>query len=156
MQELLEDDNIVKVGVGPYEDANYLAKDYGVCVGSTLDLRYLAVMARCEPRGLGKLSLDNLNVKLDKDWRVSCSNWEANTLSQRQVNYAAKDAHVAVEIFKVFAQKIAPQSSWGKRNGNVKEVLDRCFDFIDLGYHAIKLENIKPNIGQSKSSSIKM
>merc|ERR1712029_604425 len=34
--------------------------------------------------------------KLDKDWRVSASDWEAETLTPKQVNYAADDALVGV------------------------------------------------------------
>lgn len=113
-------------------------------------------MARSEPCGLGKMSLDTLNVKLDKDWRIRCSNWEANILSQRQVNYAAKDAHVAVEIFKVFAQKIAPQSTWSNRYGYVRVVLDRCFGFLDLQYNAVKLQINRSNVGQNKGASKKL
>lgn len=69
----MEDDNILKVGVGPQGDAVYLAKDYGVCVASTFDLRYLAVLANCQPAGLGNMSEKYLKVKLNKDWRIRCS-----------------------------------------------------------------------------------
>lgn len=151
-QELLEDDSIVKVGVAPFDDASYLAKDYGVCVASTMDLRFLAVLAQCEPRGLSKLSQEHLNVKLDKNWRIRCSNWEASELSPKQMEYSANDAHVAVEIFRVLAKKVDPKGD----KGQVKRVLDRCFDFLDLRFKNITLENVRSNVGQSTSSNKKL
>ena len=39
-----------------------------------------------------------LGVELDKDWNTRTSNWEADTLTQRQLEYAANDALVAVNI----------------------------------------------------------
>lgn len=138
--------------MAPFEDAGFIAKDYGVCVGSTLDLRYLAVMARCEPHGLSKLALDHLNVKLDKNWRIRCSNWEANELSQQQLDYAAKDAHVAVEIFRVLAKKIEPNA--GK--SFVNAVLERCYDFIDLRFKNIRMDSTQTIVGQSRMANKKM
>lgn len=148
----MEDDSIVKVGVAPFDDANYLARDYGVCVGSTLDLRYLAMMAGDQPHGLSKLSQEYLNVKLDKNWRIRCSNWEAGELSPLQMEYAAKDAHVAVEIFRVLAKKVEPTAG----RGFVKATLERSFDFIDMRFKNVSLENGQPKIGQSKSSNKKL
>ena len=39
-----------------------------------------------------------LGVELDKDWNTRTSNWEADTLTQTQLEYAANDALVAVNI----------------------------------------------------------
>ncbi|EDX13367.1 GD20659 [Drosophila simulans] len=43
LRELLEDDDVIKVGVAPQEDAMKLSHDYGVGVASTLDLRFLCL-----------------------------------------------------------------------------------------------------------------
>lgn len=138
MQALLEDEDIIKVGVAPSGDANYLAKDYGVCVASTLDLRFLAVQSQCRAGGLAKLSEEHLNVKLDKDWHIRCSDWEANKLNQVQIAYAAKDAHVAIELFKVFAEKLKPRPFWMNSKKYVDEIIDRyCFSYLDLHFKAI-------------------
>lgn len=79
-----------------------MARDYGIHVASTLDLRYLAKSLRYEPLGLAKLADTHLNVKMNKHWRIRCSDWEAKTLTDEQLIYAATDAHVAIEIFKRF------------------------------------------------------
>lgn len=109
LRDLLEDENIVKVGVDPQNDSSQLYSDYGVAISSTLDLRFLAVMVGDKPEGLAKMSASLLNVQLDKNWRLVCSNWEGDTLTEQQIEYAAKDALVALEIFKKFSDKIKPR-----------------------------------------------
>lgn len=132
---MLEDDNILKVGVAPQGDASYLAQDYGVCVASTFDVRYLAVMAGCKAGGLAKLSEDYLKVKIDKNWRIRCSDWEQPTLNEKQIAYAANDAHVGIELFKFFAEKLEPKRFVEKQSAYVKHIIDDyCFRFIDLTY----------------------
>ena len=69
-------------------------------MNSTFDLRFLALIANHKAEGLGKLSKSILNVELDKDWRIRCSDWEIENMSSVQVDYAAKDAFVAIEIFR--------------------------------------------------------
>ena len=40
-----------------------------------------------------------LGVAMDKSWRIRCSNWEADQLNTRQIEYAMNDALVASHIF---------------------------------------------------------
>uniref|UniRef100_A0A182Q6Q7 Exonuclease 3'-5' domain-containing protein 2 n=1 Tax=Anopheles farauti TaxID=69004 RepID=A0A182Q6Q7_9DIPT len=107
---LLNDDNIIKVGVSPYEDARVLREDYRLKVESTLDLRYMAERAGLEPLGIARLANEVLGLTLDKHWKVRCSDWESPELSERQIKYAASDAHVAVELFKKLSYKLVPQN----------------------------------------------
>lgn len=139
-QEILEDDNILKVGVAPKGDADLLAVDYGVCVASTLDLRYLAAMTNCRPGGLGKMSEEYINVKLDKNWRIRCSDWEAQILTQKQIQYAANDAHVSIELFKVFAYKLRPKKMTEKLSTYVRSIIDDyCFSYMDANYIGLRV-----------------
>lgn len=56
---------------------------------------------------LSALSQQILGVTMDKDWKIRCSNWEAPQLSERQIEYAANDAIIAVQIFfKLAASKL--------------------------------------------------
>lgn len=136
LKQILEDDNIVKVGVSPQVDANFLAQDYGICVASTFDLRHMAIMCGCRPGGLGELSETVLNVKLDKNWGIRCSDWEIAILSAKQIEYAAKDAHVAIEIFKILAHRLIPEPLFGNKQKHVQKILnDYCFRFLDINYH---------------------
>lgn len=49
-----------------------------------------------------------LGVSLDKNPYIRYSNWNASTLTNTQIDSAANDAHVAIELFKFFAKKIEP------------------------------------------------
>lgn len=100
LQRILEDECILKVGVSPNDDAKYLLKDYGVNVKSSVDLRFITQLLNRPPEGLSKLSKTYLNVDLDKNWRIRCSSWDSKQLTAAQIDYAAKDCLVAVEIFK--------------------------------------------------------
>ena len=61
---------------------------------------------KCEPGGLASLVRQKLNRKLDKDWRIRASNWEAEELSERQIRYAADDALSALQVFAVFMEEL--------------------------------------------------
>ena len=39
-----------------------------------------------------------LDLRMDKDWRVRASDWEADDLSERQTLYAANDALISINI----------------------------------------------------------
>lgn len=150
----------MKVGVSPQGDARYLVQDYGVCVASTFDLRYMAAMTNCRTGGLGKLSEDYLKVKLDKNWRIRCSDWEAPELNHKQIDYAAKDAHVAIELFKYFAAKLQPKKLFEKQSVYVQHIFNEyCFRYLDINYngaHAVSRNssNVESNKSASKSSSL--
>lgn len=105
--ELLNDPAILKVGIGAIEDAQLLRSDYNLKVESALDLRHLAERCRVPgPYGMARLAEQSLGLQLDKHWRVRASNWEALELSERQLKYAANDAHVAVELFRLYADQV--------------------------------------------------
>lgn len=60
-------------------------------VENTFDLRFMAEIAGCQSGGLGKMSEDYLKIKMNKaNWTIH-SRWEAYTLYQREIEYAAKD-----------------------------------------------------------------
>lgn len=50
--------------------------------------------------GLGTLAKKYLNFTMDKNWRIRCSNWEAEYLTNAQTVYAAQDVLAAFEIYK--------------------------------------------------------
>lgn len=125
-----------------------MVRDYGVCVASTFDLRYLAAMTGCRPGGLSKMSEDYLKVKLDKDWRLRCSDWEAPTLNKRQLDYAAKDAHVGIELFKFFAARLKPKGTFETQSAYVQHIIDEyCFRYLDISYSGAQ---VVPKDGQSQ------
>ena len=99
--DILTDGSIMKIGVGVFGDAKKLREDYDVGMRGSLDLRHYVPQFRPELRatGLAGLASAFIGVKLDKDWKIRASDWEAGKLTQRQVDYAANDAFVATHIF---------------------------------------------------------
>ncbi|KAJ8735084.1 hypothetical protein PYW08_014334 [Mythimna loreyi] len=140
LKDLLEDETIYKVGVAPADDGKYLSHDYGVALKSTLDIRHLAKLNGFEAGGLATLSSTLLGAVLDKSWRIRCSDWEAEEMSQRQVEYAAIDAHVAIRIFAILLEKLGKKEtvlSWvfGTGGPSVWARLDEhCSQYADVHF----------------------
>lgn len=139
LRAILEDPNIIKCGVVPEEDAKLLAKDYAVCVSNTLDLRYLAFHAklRLQREGLAGMSEALLGIQMDKNWRLRCSDWEAPQLNDTQIEYAAKDAFVAIELFKKLTNIIVPCWIFGNKKRQLDEILDFSQRYLDIRYKPI-------------------
>lgn len=100
----------MKVGVESKGDADLLFEDYSIRVQGTLDLRYLADLAYCVPSGLAKMSETYLNIKLNKKFWDIHNRWKSAKLTQKQIDYAAKDVQVAIELFKFFANKLQAET----------------------------------------------
>lgn len=114
LQELLTNQNLLKVGVAVYEDGKKIARDYGCEVVGTIDLRKIAShYSLPNPKSLAAMSVHYLGIHLDKDIEVRCSNWDADTLTDKQINYAAHDAWASVLIYrkvKLHLKKISMKS----------------------------------------------
>ncbi|KAI5635839.1 3'-5' exonuclease domain-containing protein [Phthorimaea operculella] len=134
LKDLLEDETVYKVGVAPYDDGKYLQQDYSVDLKSTLDIRHLAELCGHNPGGLANLSKSLLQVVLDKSWRIRCSDWGAETLSDRQISYAAADAHVAIKMFVSLVQEFYGVS-WFRQKADIWENLDElCAKYADVNF----------------------
>ena len=86
-------------------DMKRLAKtsDPKILAGSFFDLRFLAFyFDQFEHGGLASLVRQVLNRKLDKDWRIRASNWEADQLTDKQKLYAADDSVSALQVMAKF------------------------------------------------------
>lgn len=152
LRMLLEDPEIIKAGVTPISDAKYLMQDYSIQPNGTFDLRFLAVLAKQKAQGLGSLSKAVIGIELDKDWRVRCSDWEIDELSLRQIDYASKDAYVAIEIFRKLYNEVRPGLM------SPGEIRRFCDGYTDITFKN-KMDQMNldmPNNGNSGSSSKKM
>lgn len=134
MKEILEDENIIKVGVIPLHDANYLKQDYGVGTKNTLDIRYLVQLAGCEVGGLKFMTEKYLNLKWKENFRYHAL-WEEPNLSAEQIEYAAKDAFAAVELFKLFSEKLQPKSELEDQKTYTQSIVRTyCKQYLDVGF----------------------
>uniref|UniRef100_A0A1A9VR75 3'-5' exonuclease domain-containing protein n=1 Tax=Glossina austeni TaxID=7395 RepID=A0A1A9VR75_GLOAU len=135
LRALLEDENIIKVGVDIVLDANKLTMDYGIKVVGAFDLRYMALMARRKPEDLDSMSVSILNVKLKKDNDFNYY-WDAKELEKEEIDYAANNAYASVEIFKSLAFELDPVDLQQFPNGNLSKSLFRLniSEFLDLHF----------------------
>lgn len=147
---MLEDETIYKLGVAPADDAKYLYRDYQVILKSFVDLRHVVQAYGYQPAGLAGLSKMHLGILLDKNWRIRCSNWEDDVLTENQIIYAAADAHVAILIFMKVLNNHKSSGIvsvlTGKQNGVVSKDFDKiCEKFVNLNFNPANI------VGNTKS-----
>ncbi|KAI1895218.1 hypothetical protein AGOR_G00104040 [Albula goreensis] len=135
---LLRDPHVLKVGVGCYEDGKRLARDYGLALGCTVDLRYLALRQRRAVLNNGlslkSLAADLLNIPLDKSLELRCSDWEADQLTSEQMTYAARDAQVSIGIFfHLLGLNAAPSPSPDTKTA-FSQLSSHCQGLIDVAF----------------------
>jgi len=120
---LLDSDFWIKCGVGLIDDLNKLNRQFRTTASGFLDLQPLARQHLSQVdliRGTSLLSLlettCGLTMEVEEKERGGSrtSNWEAETLSQKQVCYAAADAYAAVKILSSLFQS-------AKTKGAVRE-----------------------------------
>lgn len=97
LQQILNNTNQIKVGVGIVDDVLELKKDYGLDVTPICELRKLSKEAGIEVTSLSKIYAVLFNKRLAKGQRVT--DWEAKKLSDAQINYAGLDAEAGLKIY---------------------------------------------------------
>lgn len=95
--EVLESQNILKVGVALRDDINKLRELEPFKERSVLDLATLTQRLGIVNTGLRSLSAIILNRRISKAAQVS--NWAKDELSETQLRYAATDAWVSLKIY---------------------------------------------------------
>ena len=103
LQEILESPAVVKVGFGLGNDRSVLKSRFDIEPNSLLDLGE-------KLRGPGHRGTVGAKVavahffgqKLQKSKKTGTSNWASPSLSERQLLYAANDAHVALRLYRAW------------------------------------------------------
>ncbi|MCU8013239.1 MULTISPECIES: 3'-5' exonuclease [unclassified Shewanella] len=109
LKALLEDETILKVGVGLRSDAHALRRQWGINVASTLDLNWaLAQLGAEKEMGTRQLVAALLGARIDKPKKVTLSNWQYVPLSSAQIHYAAADALAALKCFNALISQLTP------------------------------------------------
>ncbi len=104
LRNLLERENILKIGAAVHDDIKGLAKlTDSFYANSFFDLNDELKKVGFQNVGVRNLCAMVLNIRISKSEQVS--NWEADTLSSKQQRYAATDAWACLEIFKVLKSK---------------------------------------------------
>jgi len=106
LKKLLENPNILKVGSATHGDIPIIAKLYkkgDFHPKGFVDIQIVGKKHGIETVGLAKLTAILLNFRISK--RQQLSNWEANELTDAQINYAATDAWACYKLYEDFIKR---------------------------------------------------
>lgn len=113
LKPLLENEQILKVGIGLRGDGQALKRDWDIQVSPRLDLNWaMAQLGAGKEMGTRQLVAALLHKRIDKPKKMTLSNWQQVPLSQAQVHYAALDALAANQCFWQLIDKL--QGFYGK------------------------------------------
>jgi len=96
--DFLESEQIQKAGVGIRDDLHALRKLTHFSPAGFTELASMARQSGLEVESVKKLTALLLGFRISKG--AQTSNWEATTLTKKQIEYAATDAWVCLEIYK--------------------------------------------------------
>jgi RNA polymerase sigma factor for flagellar operon FliA len=100
VRAVLESKTILKVGFGLGDDLRRLRARFGIDPANVLDLS--TALRRGERNTLGaKTAVARyFGQRLQKSKRITTTNWALAALSEKQILYAADDAHVALLVYR--------------------------------------------------------
>jgi ribonuclease D len=101
LKEILENPGILKVGVAIKQDISGLSAIKPFKQQGFLDLQPFSEQFGIQDNSLKKLTANILGFRISKSQRLS--NWDAVTLTQAQLEYAATDAWVCYSIYRKLA-----------------------------------------------------
>lgn len=106
LASLFSNRKIIKAGVGIRDDLKSLQKLRPFDPASCFDLSLLAKQAGLQVESVKKLTALLLGFRISKS--AQTSNWEVATFTQKQIEYAATDAWVCLELFHKLKPKNNP------------------------------------------------
>lgn len=95
--DFLEDEDLIKVGIGLEDDYNLLRRLRVFQPGGFLDLNPQMKELGANSIGARNLAAMILEIRISKS--AQTSNWENEVLTQKQIRYAATDAWICLEIY---------------------------------------------------------
>ena len=107
LRAVLESPGLVKAGFGLVDDLRRLASKCDIHCAGVLDLAQQLRRNRREAMGVKQAVADLLGRRLEKSRRVATTNWASRRLSQRQMLYAANDAHAALCVYRAWMARSA-------------------------------------------------
>ena len=106
LKEILESPTLLKVGFGLSNDRSALKSRLNIDINHLLDLG--EVLRGPGHRGTvgAKVAVAHFfGQRLQKSKKIGTSNWANPRLAERQLLYAANDAHVALQIYRAWAEQ---------------------------------------------------
>lgn len=103
LKSLLERKDLLKIGAGLNDDFNRIRNLDSIEPDGFLDLQKFVEKFEIESKSLKKLTAIILGFKISKSQQLS--NWEAEEFTEAQKLYAATDAWVCYEMYRVLSKK---------------------------------------------------
>lgn len=100
IKAILESTTILKVGFGLLDDIKRLRSKMGIETVNVLDLSTAMRRNEKNPLGAKTAVARHFGQTLQKSKRITTTNWAMPRLSEKQILYAADDAHVALKLYR--------------------------------------------------------
>ena len=100
LKAVLESRTILKVGFGLQDDVKRLRAKLGIDALNVLDLSTALRKGERNTLGAKTAVARFFGQKLQKSKKITTTNWALPRLSEKQILYAADDAHVALKIYR--------------------------------------------------------
>lgn len=102
MVSFLENDEILKAGIGLRDDVKALQKLQRFNADGFVELSSIAKNKGLQVESLKKLAALILGFRISKS--AQTSNWEADEYTEKQISYAATDAWVCLKLYTALMQ----------------------------------------------------
>ena len=101
LRELLQSEQVIKVGFGLGSDRRHIRAKLGVELGGTVDLNTVFSMDGYH-KEMGVRAAVGLVLKqrFAKSRKATTSNWSQHQLTPQQIRYAANDAYAALKVLE--------------------------------------------------------
>lgn len=106
LEKLLSGKTPVKIGAAIHEDIRALKAIYNIEGNGFVDLQDIVKNYGIENIGVKKMTAIVLGFRISKSQQLS--NWDADTITEAQMVYAATDAWVSLEIYLKLIQNGTP------------------------------------------------
>lgn len=97
LKDFLENEAITKIGLSIHDDFNAISRSEEITPGGFIDLQSFVRQYRIADISLQKIYAIIFGERISKGQRLT--NWEAETLTDLQMAYAALDAYSCLQIF---------------------------------------------------------
>ncbi len=108
LKAVLESRAVLKVGFGLQDDVKRLRSKLGIDTANVLDLSTALRKGERNTLGAKTAVARFFGQKLQKSKKITTTNWALPRLSEKQILYAADDAHVALRIYRHWRAIAAP------------------------------------------------
>ena len=104
ISEIMENENIMKIGLSLKDDFSGINKLQNFSPNNFIDLQKYVKQFGITDNSLSKIYAIVYNKKISKSQRLT--NWEAETLTDKQMKYAALDAWAALVIYQQLKNEV--------------------------------------------------